>query len=209
MASRGLTCSSYADASHVVETECYSLNPESSELEYLHLNNRKLVWKNDLESLKKFVENILELQGKWLSPAGSTKQFKSSNGNVIINWYYKKQHTLNSESVEINAFSQEKTAKNCRDKTNNLNNKYKTVKDKSSKSTGEGSDEIKSFPEFTDLDELWGTRDTVTNECVVEAGSNDQPIDETSTEGSDHDESEQEDLSFDAPLSSSLRRKHK
>ena len=39
--------------------------------------------------------NALELQGKWLTPAGSTKQFKSSNGNVIINWYYTKQHTLN------------------------------------------------------------------------------------------------------------------
>ena len=86
--------------------------------------------------------------------------------------------------------------------------KYKTVKDKS-KSTGEGSDEIKSFPEFTDLDELWGTRDTVTNKYVVEARSNDQPIDETSTEGSDHDQSKEEDLSFDAPLSPSLRRKRK
>ena len=49
---------------------------------------------------------------------------------------------------------------------NNFNKKYRTVKDKS-KSTGEGSDEIKSFPEFTDLDELWGTRDTVTNKYVV------------------------------------------
>ena len=115
---------------------------------------------------------------------------------------------VNSESVEINAFSGEKTAKNCHDKMNNLNKKYKTVKDKS-KSTGEGSDEIKSFPKFTDLDELWGTRDTVTNKYVVEAGSNDEPIDETSTEGSDHDQSEEEDLSFDAPLSSSLRRKRK
>lgn len=100
MASGGLTCSSDADAAHVVETECYSLNPESSELEYLHLNNGKLVWKNDLESLKKIVENVLELQGKWLSPAGSTKQFKSSNGNVIINWYYKKQHTLNFQGCD-------------------------------------------------------------------------------------------------------------
>ena len=90
---------------------------------------------------------------------------------------------------------------------NNLNKKYITVKDKS-KSTGEGSDEIKSFPEFTDLDELWGTCDTVTK-YVVEAGSNDQPINETSTEGSDHDQSEEEDLSFDAPLSSSLRQKRK
>ena len=89
-----------------------------------------------------------------------------------------------------------------------VNKKNKTVKDKR-KSTGERSDEIKSFPEFTDLDELWRTRDTVTNKYVVEAGSNDQPIDETSTGESDHDQSEEEDLSFDVPQSFSLRRKRK
>ncbi|XP_068757833.1 contactin-2-like [Montipora capricornis] len=77
------------------ETEFSSLNPESCELECLHLNDGKLVWMNDLESLKKFVENVLKLQGKWLTPGGNTKQFKCSNGNVIINWYSKKQQTLN------------------------------------------------------------------------------------------------------------------
>ena len=76
-------CSSDADAVHVLETESSSLNPESCELEYLHLNDGKLVWMNDLESLKKFVENVLKLQGKWLTPGGNTKQFKCSNGNVI------------------------------------------------------------------------------------------------------------------------------
>ena len=50
---------------------------------------------NDLESLKKFVQNVLKLQGKWLTPGGNTKQFKCSNGNVIINWYSNKQQTLN------------------------------------------------------------------------------------------------------------------
>ena len=88
-------CSSDADAVHVLETESSSLNPESCELEYLHLNDGKLVWMNDLESLKKFVENVLKLQGKWLTPGGNTKQCKCSNGNVIINWYSKKQQTLN------------------------------------------------------------------------------------------------------------------
>ena len=88
-------CSSDADALHVKETESSSLDPESCELEYLHLNDGKLVWMNDLESLKKFVENVLKLQEKWLTPGGNTKQFKCSNGNVIINWYSKKQLTLN------------------------------------------------------------------------------------------------------------------
>ena len=77
MADGRLPSSSDADAAHVVENECYSLNPESSEVEYLQLHSGKLVWKNDLESLKKFVENVLKLQGKWLMPAGSTKQFKN------------------------------------------------------------------------------------------------------------------------------------
>ena len=58
MAGGRLSCSSDADAAHVVETGCFSLNPESSELEYLHLINGKLVWKNDLESLKKFVKML-------------------------------------------------------------------------------------------------------------------------------------------------------
>ena len=53
------------------------------------------MWSNDLDSLKNFVVNVLKLQGKWLTPGGNTKQFKSSNGNVIINWYNKKQQTLN------------------------------------------------------------------------------------------------------------------
>lgn len=75
------------------KTECSSLNSEVCELEYLHFNGDKLSWSNDLESLKNFVGFFL--QGKWLTPCGSTKQFKSSNGNVIINWYNKKQQTLN------------------------------------------------------------------------------------------------------------------
>lgn len=95
MADGRSNCSSDADAVHVLETEFSSLNPESCELECLHLNDGKLVWMNDLESLKKFVENVLKLQGKWLTPGGNTKQFKCSNGNVIINWYSKKQQTLN------------------------------------------------------------------------------------------------------------------
>ena len=52
-------------------------------------------WLNDLESLNNFVVNVLKLQGKWLTPGGNTKQFKSSNGNVTTNWYNKKQQTLN------------------------------------------------------------------------------------------------------------------
>ena len=90
-----LVCSSDDDHDSLSKTEFCSLEPEACELEYLRLNGDKLVWLNDLDSLKNFVVNVLQLQGKWLTPGGNTKQFKSSNGNVIINWYNKKQQTLN------------------------------------------------------------------------------------------------------------------
>jgi len=49
---------------------------------------------------------------------------------------------LAAESKEINDPTCDTSAKNCRDKINNLDKKYKTVKDKS-KLTGEGSEGIK------------------------------------------------------------------
>ena len=90
-----LVCSSDDDHDLLPNTESCWLEPEACELEYLRLNGDKLVLSNDLDSLKNFVVNVLKLQGKWLTPGGNTKQFKSSNGNVIINWYNKKQQTLN------------------------------------------------------------------------------------------------------------------
>ena len=63
-------------------------------MNYLRVNGDKLLWTNDLESLKNFLENVLKQQGRWLTPGGNTKHFKSSNGNVINNWYNRKQQTL-------------------------------------------------------------------------------------------------------------------
>lgn len=98
-----LVRSSYDDHDSFPKTESYSLNPEVCELEYLHFNGDKLLWSNDLDSLKNFVVNALKLQGKWLTPGGNTKQFKSSNGNVIVNWYNKKQQTLNFQGRDGSA----------------------------------------------------------------------------------------------------------
>ena len=88
-----LVCGSGDHHDSLPQTESCSLNPEVGELESLHFNGDKLLWSNDLESLKNFVVIVLKLQGKWLTPGGNTKQFKSSNGNVIINWYNKKQQS--------------------------------------------------------------------------------------------------------------------
>lgn len=64
---------------------------------------------------------------------------------------------LVADSKEIDDFVCDKSAKNWRDKINNLSKKYKTVKDKS-KLTVEGSKDIKSFPEFNDLNDIWDKR---------------------------------------------------
>ena len=41
--------------------------------------NLRLFWAGDLNSLKEFVENTLELQGIWPSPAGEKKLFVANN----------------------------------------------------------------------------------------------------------------------------------
>lgn len=69
------------------------------------------------------------------------------------------------------------SAKKCRGKVNNLNQKYEAVKDKSIW-TGEDSEETKSFPQFDDLDQIWGTRDFVSLNNLVEAGTS-QPVTST------------------------------
>ena len=82
---------------------------------------------------------------------------------------------LAEESKEVLNIHCQKSAKNCRDKINNLSKKYKNVKDKS-KMTGEGSENIKSFPEFDELDQIWGTRDSVNPKYVMEAGTSKSAI---------------------------------
>ena len=58
-----LVCSSDDDHDSLPKTESCSLEPETCELEYLRLNGDKLVWSNNLDSLKIFVVNVLKLQG--------------------------------------------------------------------------------------------------------------------------------------------------
>ena len=99
---------------------------------------------------------------------------KRDKGKSLETMWERIAARLVAESKEINDFISDKSAKNCRDKINNLNKIYKTVKDKS-KLTGEGSEGIKSFPEFDALDEIWGTRDSVNPKYVMEAGTSHTP----------------------------------
>ena len=99
---------------------------------------------------------------------------KRDRGKSLEKMWERIAARLVAGSKEINDFISDKSAKNCRDKINNLNKIYKTVKDKS-KLTGEGSEGIKSFPEFDALDEIWGTRDSVNPKYVMEAGTSHTP----------------------------------
>ena len=76
---------------------------------------------------------------------------------------------LVAECTEMN-ITCDKSAKKCCDKISNLNKKYKALKDKS-KMTGEGNEGIKYFPQFDNLDQIWGTRDLVSPKYVVEVGT--------------------------------------
>ena len=76
------------------EMELFLPNLESCDLQHLQLKGDRLAWKSSLDSLKNFVMCDLQKQGKWTSPGGNMKQFKSTDKNLIINWYSKKQQTL-------------------------------------------------------------------------------------------------------------------
>ncbi|CAB4042019.1 Hypothetical predicted protein, partial [Paramuricea clavata] len=47
----------------------------------------RLKWCNDLDSLKAFVAEVLDLNGKWCSPGGGSKRFTSSNAELTLTWY--------------------------------------------------------------------------------------------------------------------------
>lgn len=65
-------------------------------------DNKKLKWKNDLDSLKIFFKESIGVKGKWSSPGGGSKKFKSSDGQVQATWYYKKQQTLLLQEKDAN-----------------------------------------------------------------------------------------------------------
>ena len=109
-----------------------------------------------------------------ISTYGEEYKNRDKERNLDSMWE-KIEARLAEESKEVLNIHCEKSTKSCRDKINNLSKKYKNVKDKS-KMTGEGSKNIKSFPEFDELDQIWGTRDCVNPKYVMEAGTSKSAI---------------------------------
>ena len=85
-----------SDNSSVENTtiELFSIKHDGPELENLLLKGERLIWTSDLETLKKFVEETVQQHGKWSSPGGATKTFKSDSNRLTITWYRGKQSTL-------------------------------------------------------------------------------------------------------------------
>jgi len=74
--------------------ELYSIERDCPELENLLLEGERLIWTSDLETLKKLLEESIQLHGKWSSPGGTTKTFQNDNNRLTITWYRGKQSTL-------------------------------------------------------------------------------------------------------------------
>ena len=78
----------------IQHVELFSIKHDGPELENLLLKGERLIWTSDLETLKKFVEGTIQQHGKWSSPGGATKTFKSDNNRLTITWYRGKESTL-------------------------------------------------------------------------------------------------------------------
>lgn len=64
---------------------------------YFSIEDSKLKWRGNLETLKSFISNELNLTGKWTSPGGDVKAFTNDDGYITedetikIKWYQGKK----------------------------------------------------------------------------------------------------------------------
>lgn len=61
---------------------------------FLVYDGDRVKWTHDLGSLKKFLENVIGLSGKWSSPGGKSKKFTCSVLDLVVVWYHGKQKSL-------------------------------------------------------------------------------------------------------------------
>lgn len=102
MADRRISLSSVGFSESVpkkVNTEIVDSLKDSPNLEY---DGKRLKWTNTYESLKKYVKEKIGIRGKWTSPGGGSKKFISSDHNLSLTWYHKKQQTLLFQGREGN-----------------------------------------------------------------------------------------------------------
>ena len=54
----------------------------------------RLKWNSTLKELLEFIQNTVGLNGKWISPGGSSKRYIDADFELIANWYPGKQNSL-------------------------------------------------------------------------------------------------------------------
>ena len=59
------------------DTELYQLTLDGSDLQYIELTGERLIWRSNLESLKKFVESCLNSKESRLRPAAILSNLKA------------------------------------------------------------------------------------------------------------------------------------
>ena len=74
-------------------------------------DNTDFLWKGNLNELKKFMNVILRMEGKWSSPGGDTKAFDS--GVFSLKWF-----GLEKEKLLILKDNKDKELKSCLETTN-------------------------------------------------------------------------------------------
>ena len=57
-------------------------------------DGKRFKWTSSWERLKNFVEDTLELNGRWVSSGGNARKFMCSNLDLSVTWYPGKQNSL-------------------------------------------------------------------------------------------------------------------
>ena len=60
----------------------------------LSYDGTRLKWNNTFKELQEFFQNTVGLNGKWISPGGSSKRYIDADFDLIANWYPGKQNSL-------------------------------------------------------------------------------------------------------------------
>ena len=74
-----------------------NVKDDIKQIDYTNLiyDGKRFKWSSSWERLKYFVEDTLELNGRWISPGGSARKFNiRSNLNLSVTWHPWKQNSL-------------------------------------------------------------------------------------------------------------------
>ena len=156
---------------------------EQNKYKYLIIEDSKLKWRGDLESLKRFIAVDLNLSGKWSSPGGDARAFTNENeisteGDIVkMKWYQGKKTLLfqgsGAKQIEedlyrkIESMSSSSEGETCsRFECSNLHNN-----DKLSESLNDFKLQFQQLKEVTEQNKI--SIDNLESKCKTLQSSND------------------------------------